>query len=253
MGIVELLIGDWTFRQIGRHFKFDFDEIKDFHISVFLLSLIFFFFIWAFTDLTIPLAIITWIYCWIISAVSLFTFIAVPKIAAIMRGNKVKYEGWTNGLLISFIVSFLSYGLIPLMTPGNLDVSPIERLKHGKMFHYETRKDIYIILIFAPIASVTLALLAQLVFFWTNIQIIYYVAIFNSLLAFFAMMPLARNIGVTIFYMKKQIYLPLTIALFCFMIMVIVRSKYTFIAGILGLIIGIIFPKRIKKIQHILD
>ncbi len=252
MGIREVLIGDWTFRQLKRHYSFENEEIRDFHISVFLMSLIFFFFIWAFTSLTITTGIIMWIYSWLICAGSLFAFISVPKLGAIMRGNKVKYEGWTNGLLIGFIVSFLSYGLIPLMTPGALDIQPIERLKHGKRFHYESRKDMYVIWMLAPLTSVAIALIAQGLYFATNIEFILYISMFNALIAFFSMLPLTKNIGIFLFYMKKRIYLPMTVALFCFMIMVIMRSKYAFMAGILGLIIGTIFPKKIKFIEHIM-
>lgn len=258
MGIKEVIIGDWTFRQIKRHFTFEKKEIKDFHISVFLMSLMFFFFIWVFTNLNVTTAILTWIYCWIITAISMYAFISVPKLTAITRGNIAKYEGWTNGLLMGFIISFLSYGIIPLVTPGYIDVEPIERLKHGKQFHYETRKDIFMVSFMAPITSLIISLFAQFLFFITNIRLIYYIAIINAIIAFFSMIPLANNVGITIFYMKKKVYFPMLIALFLFMITTIFTLKYPYlykfsiIVGILGVLIGTYFSKKIKFVEHIL-
>ncbi|MGE0793578.1 MAG: hypothetical protein AB7V77_05365 [Candidatus Woesearchaeota archaeon] len=246
MEIIDILAGGISFRKITRHFEFDAKERKDFHSTTLLISAIFFFFIWAFTDLNFTTGILTAIFCLVVTSITLFLFIAIPKIVAIMRRCKAKYRGWTIGLLFSFVISFLSYGLIPVIFPGIIEVESILRLRHGEVFHYERKKDVFWTLISAPITNIILVLLLKPIYNMFPNPFIYYIMVLNALMAVVAMLPLPENIGSHIFYVKKRWYFSLLFFFILFLILVLIKSPYMFWIALMGLILGWLLTKTEK-------
>jgi len=244
MQILDSAIGNWTPRRISRHFKYDSEEIKELNKSSILISLIFFFFVWARKDLTILTGIITYLFCFIASGLSLFIFTAIPKLIAIKRGTQAEYKSFTMGLLFSFVISYLSYGFVAIPFPGIIEISAIKRLKHGEVFHYETKKDIFAVLVSAPLSLLVLSLIIGLINSTSNIFLLRETQIILSILAFVTILPLPKNIGLHLLYVRKNMYFQLFALFFLFLITTLINSIYIILPGILGgLILGYMFSK----------
>jgi len=234
-------------RRLKRHFNFSGQEIKDFNITTVLLSITIFFFIWAFHDLNIITGIFTYIYSFLITAISLFAFISVPKLIAIQRGFTCTYSGWVTGQLVAFVIAFISYGIFPIILPGLITIKSIERIRHGEIFAYENKKDIRRVLIMAPITSIILVIIATPFFLATNSDLIYYFMATNVLLAAYSMLPFTKSIGSHLFYIDKFNYIPRAITIIVFALFVLFKFKYAILTLPIGLLIGNILNNKVKN------
>jgi len=241
-----------SFKQIKNHFEFSAKEISDFNITTLLTSLIFFFFIWAFADLNLVTGILTFIYSLVICAFSLFVFIASAKAIAILRATTAEYSCWTMGSLIAFIISYLSYGFVPLVFSGNLDIKAIPRLKHGEVFHSETKKDIFFILFSTILIQIVLILFLHFIYLQFPTKYIYYILVLNAFMIFVNLLPFPRNIGAQLFYVRKKSYFAILFMSLFLLIAVLIKFKYIFLVALLGLILGTIISKQ-NKLYYILD
>ena len=180
MEVLRALFGEVSFKRIKRHFNYSLEEKKDLFTSSILISLIFFFFVWRYVSFTLESGIINFIWILISTIGILFIFTTIPKIIAIKRGTTTTYKSWTLGLLVGFIVSYLSFGILSLPFPGNFDVKAIKRIKHGEVFHSETKKDIFAVLISGPMVLILLVLISSLIYsIYNNIFLYYFMVAFD--------------------------------------------------------------------------
>lgn len=252
MGLVELIYRGTLFRRIKKYFNFTSLEVKDIHTSNILISLIFFFFIWSYTDLTFVKGILTFLFIYLISALTLFTYISIPKIVGIIRGNTVEYKSPILTLLFFFIINFLSYGFIPVFVPGRLYLKGVLRLKHGEVFHYETKQDIFAVLISAPLILVFLTTILILIYNLIPNVYIHYVIMLNVFFSIFSILPMPGALGIDLFYVRKKAYFPILIAVLLFGISALIKFKYSPLFGLVGLFLGWFLSERVSSIKTIL-
>ncbi len=244
MQIINSFVGNWTPRRISRYFKYSSLEIKELNKSSILISLISFFFVWSRHNLNIITGILTYIFCFAIIGLSLFLFTSIPKLIAIRRGTEAEYNSFTMGLLFSFVISYLSYGFVAIPFPGLIEISPIKQLKHGGVFHYETKKDIFTVLVSAPLTLMIFSIFIGLLNLTLNYFILRETQIILSILAFVAILPIPKNIGVHLLYVKKNLYFPLFGLFLFFLITTLINSMYVVLPGIVsGIVLGYVFSK----------
>lgn len=231
-----------------RYFTYSQNEIKDLFLTSIVFTFILFFFAWRNTDYEIISAIIDIIQFFIICIISLFIFISASKWFAIQRHYIAEYSAWITATLLGFVISFTSYGYLPLLFPGSIEVTRIDRLRHGKVFSGENKYDIFTILAFAPLSAILLSLFSQFVYDITNFTFFYYFMVFNAALAFFSLLPFAKNIGAHLFYTNKKNYVFLLLFSFSFFILILFNVFFSFIFAILlaGILL-LLLKKPLKK------
>lgn len=249
---IDFLIDGFSFKRIKRFYEFNPEEQKEFHVSTILISIIFFFFLWSFTNFNLFSGILTLFYCIFITASSLFLFISIPKLIAIIRGCEVKYNSWTIGLLSAFVISFLFYGFISLIFPGNLEIIGISRLKHGGVFHHETKKDIFNVLLWAPLTNIIIALIFTIIYVNFNLIWFKYIILLNSLMAVISLLPLPNNVGGSLFYVRKKSYLPIFLFSILFFITTLISPKWAIFVGILGIFLSSLIASKLKLVSEIM-
>lgn len=235
-------------RLIQKYFEYTSKEQKDFLITSIILTFILFFFSWRTTDLNILQAVLRLIQFFIITGLSLFAFISASKWFAIQRHYTAHYESWIPAALIGFVVSFTSYGLVPLIFPGLITIKRIERLRHGKVFPGENKYDIFTILAIAPITSILISIIMQFFFQATKISFFYNFMVFNAALAFFCLLPFGKNIGLHLFYTNKTNYVYLLLFSFSFFLLTIFNVFFSaFFAIIVAIILWLIIKGQLKQ------
>ncbi len=237
-----------SMKLFDRYFSFDAKEIKDFLITSVLFSFILFFFAWRTTDYTLITGIFAFIQFLVIVLGSLFIFISATKWFAIQRHYTAHYSGWITATLIGFVFSFTTYGLIPLLFPGLIEVKRIDRLRHGKIFPGENTYDIFTILSIAPIIAIVLSVIMQFFYQATQLPFFYFTMVFNAALAFFSLLPFTKNIGIHLFYTNKTNYVFLLLFSLCFFILTIFNVFFSVVFAILlALILWFVLKKGLRS------
>ncbi|MBN1175235.1 hypothetical protein JXA48_01185 [Candidatus Woesearchaeota archaeon] len=218
--------------RLKRNFKFDATESHEFLFSVIITTIIIFMFSWRTTDYTFILAIRDLVLLAIISLVSLFVFVGGIKFFAIGRGYTANYNYWIGGLLGGFLISFITYGFLPIVFPGIINLKTNDRLRHGQIFIGENKVDVFWILASGLITTILFSFVLLIIYSITGFELIYYGALLNAFIGFFASLPFPNNIGLHMFYMKKKPYF-FFLGMTSF-VLVLVQAK-----NILNLLIGL--------------
>ncbi|MCF7798736.1 hypothetical protein K9M74_02430 [Candidatus Woesearchaeota archaeon] len=223
-------------KRIKREFHISLKEKKGMFITAFVGALVIFMFAWRVTNYTLRTGILSFLAIVILGLVSMYMFVAGAKIVANIRGYEAQYAHWTNGLLTGFVVSFISYGLIPIVLPGNIEIKTIDRLRHGKVYFGENKKDIFFVLGSAVLASLFTSFIFFYIFLFTKIQLFYYGVIFNAIIAFMSLLPFTQNIGATLFFARKNNYFGLLGLTAIYFLVIISSSVLPLIILIIGAI-----------------
>lgn len=223
---------------IKRHYVISPAEKKSWLITSFIIALIVFFFIWRTTSFSIGSAITNIIILIVVSLISMWVFMTAAKVMAIWKKYTAEYKSWLNGLLIGFVISFVSYGFIPVLFPGVIEVKTIERLRHGKVFPGENKKEISFILTGTVYVMVLLTLIFQSLFKLTNFTFFKYGLIISALVVFFSILPFPHNLGLHLFFVNRKRYYFIFFFALIFCVTIIVGSSYSLLIAILT---GIVF------------
>lgn len=230
--------------RLKRNFSFDAKEKHEFMFSTIVITIILFMFMWRTTNYTLTAGIENFILAAIISFVSLFVFVGGIKFFAIGKGYTAQYSYWIGGLLGGFLISFISYGFLPIVFPGIINLKSNDRLRHGQIFVGENKVDIFWILATGIITTIMFSFTLLLLYSITGLETFYFAAAMNAFLAFFAVLPFPNNIGLHMFYMKRQIYY-LFLGMCAFML-VVVQAKNIW-SLLIGMGIFLVLTFIIKK------
>jgi hypothetical protein len=235
--------------RLKRNFQFDSKERHEFVFTAIIITIILFTFSWRVTDYNIITGIKDLIILGIMSFISLFVFVGGIKFFAIGRGYTAQYNYWIGGLLGGFLISFITYGYLPIVFPGEINLKANDRLRHGQVFVGENKVDVFGILASGVILSILLSFILLLIYSSTGFELIYYGALLNAFIAFFAVLPFPNNIGLHMFYMKKEWYY-LFLGM-CALVLVFVQAKniWSILIGLVvfGILVFIIKKFFIKK------
>ncbi len=190
---------------LKRHFKVSNSEITQFFVSGFVIALVVFFFVWRtkdFTSLSDGLSNLLLIL--INSLLFMFIYVFGSKAIAIFYWYTAKYTYWLNGLLVGFVISFVSYGFLPIAFPGKIEVSIIERLRHGRVFPGENKEEIFKILTKTLILMIFLTVIFKQLFVLTNFTFFKYSYIMGATISLMAILPFPDNLGSHLFYVSRN-------------------------------------------------
>lgn len=230
--------------RLKRNFKFNPLERHEFLFSVTIITIILFMFSWRTTDYSFLTGFLDLFLLSLVSFVSLFVFVGGIKFFAIGRGYDAEYNYWIGGLLGGFLISFISYGFLPIVFPGVINIKSNDRLRHGKIFVGENKVDVFWILASGLVTNIIFSFVLLIIYSITGFEIIYYGALLNAFISFFASLPFPNNIGLHMFYMKrKQYFFFLGITSF---VLVLVQAK-NILSLLIGLIIFILLAYILKK------
>jgi len=239
-------IKSWP-HHMKRYFIFDKKEQKDYLITTLLFTLIIFFFIWRTTDFSsLNQGLKHLLLIFINVGFFMLLFIFSAKALAIFYFYTAKYSSWLNGLLVGFVVSFISYGLIPMAFPGKIEIQVIDRLRHGRLFFGENKREISFVLTKTLFIIVLASLITKQLFISSNILFFKYSYIIGTTLALMAILPLPDNLGSHLFYVNRTAFYTWFLFLILFYITTIFFTKsYVIILLILSIILVSIFKKKI--------
>lgn len=172
------------------------------------------------------------------SFISMWIFMSAAKSIAIWKKYTAEYKSWLDGLLIGFVVSFISYGFLPILFPGVIEVKTIERLRHGRVFPGENKKEISFILTGTTYAMILLTIIFQNLFKSTTFIFFKYGLIISALILFFSILPLPHNLGLHLFFVNRKRYYFVFFLVLIFCLTILLKSSYSLLIAIIA---GIIF------------
>ena len=235
-------------RVVKRHFDISQKEIQGYILTSFLISIIIFFFVWRITDFSIGRGILHFIGIFLGSLISMATFIIIPKLIAIMKKYTATYTTWLNGLLSGLVIGFVSMGYLPIVFPGMIEVKTIDRLRHGIVFPGENKKEIFLILVSAPVFALFLGLIFKSLYVNTQAVFFYYGLLINTFIAIFSLLPFGSNLGIHLFYTNKSKYFIVLFFTIFFSIFLLANSVWAIIISLLGaVILYYIYKKFLSK------
>jgi len=234
-----------------RNFSITLQEKKDFFLTNLVLTLIFFFLfknlLWLHEEVSVFFIISKLVLLFIITGVVLALAIFVAKRYAIIHGYTAHYYSWKNGLLIGFVLSFLSYGFLPVLFPGVITLKRIERHRHGKLYPGENLHEIFWMILFVESTFFLIAIISSFLFFITNIVLFYYFMIIASIIAFFSLLPFNNNLGSHFFFSKRFIYFFFLFFSFFLSLFLLLRLYYAVLFAIIIMLIVYFLSKNILK------
>lgn len=238
-------------RRFQRNYSFTWKEKKDFLLSSTIMALVFFFFFarvsWAQQEVTVYTVVSKFVMLWLLVAATLYIGIYVGKYFAIKKGYTAHYSAWRNGLLIGFVVSFITYGFLPLLFPGLLTLTRIERHRHGKLFPGENKREISSMLMSVLFVFFLLAIVMHMTYFVTGMQFFYYAMVVPAFIACFAALPFNNNIGLHLYYTRKNWYFFFLFFAILLAIFVALKMFFAVLFAMIGMLLIYLISKKILK------
>ncbi|MFP4118874.1 MAG: hypothetical protein ACLFTH_02355 [Candidatus Woesearchaeota archaeon] len=223
-----------------RYFSFTGKEHRDIFLTALVMTMALFFYLWArYPDTDIMLAtgaisLVNALILLVIAHATLIVMVGSGKAIAILRKYTANYTSWFNGLLIGFVITFASYGYLPVVFPGLLTMTKITRLRYGKPMEGENRKDIYKVLIGSLFSVAIIGLVFQQLYLYSNSIIFQGAKDLASFILIYAILPFPNNYGSHMFYTKKKQYFMHSFFFLVLSLAIIFNSPFAIIIGIVG-------------------
>lgn len=220
--------------KLKRYFEYSAQERQDIFLVAFIGSLVLFMFVWRTTSFSFATGIPQFLLMLLSSFFGLGIFLSSIKLLAIRYNYTAHYTKWTTGLLISFVLGFLSYGFLPVLFTGSIDLKRNTRLSHGERYLLENKSDIFLILVGGIWISMVSGIVFQALYSASEILIFYYLMVVMALISIFSVLPFAQSIGSHIFYANRRKYYFVSIAALVFGIFLLLNSPYALLFGLLA-------------------
>ncbi len=224
---------------IKKYLKFSNIELKHLIYSIIIAGFSFTFNKWGVVRFDIERGLANFFLATLFLFIFYFAHITVKKIIAIKMGYDAKYDWSFPGLIIMFILAFLSYGYIPLLLLGETKFKQNDRRRVG-WFRFALRhKDIMIINILAFLFNYFIILLVLVpIFFYTKSHFVMMLIKYNLAIVFFAMLPVPKNDGLIFFYSSRNTYFAMLSFIIVFSLLVLAFNIFSlFLALIISLVL----------------
>jgi hypothetical protein len=195
----------------------------------------------------------------ICTIVALYLHVALQKIVGIRLGYNVTYTYWLNGILICLFLSFLTFGMIPLVSmlilPGAVTLEHLPKLRLGKFRYGTNAKDIARVGLAGPLAHILIVMVLGVFYLATrsdNSGILFKIITMNLLLLIYSMLPLPKidspakmdsaSDGLGIFFFSRSIYVLCFATVVFYALLIWIANIFSFItAFLLGIIMTIVY------------
>lgn len=173
----------------------------------------------------------------------------ILKRFAKQKSYLLHYVSYKVGLVVSIVLSFLSYGFVSPAFFGGVDLKIIPRLRNGKIHPGENKREIKNILLQYYVFIFFIIAILDIIALGTNSQTLFYFVIISSYMTFFSLIPVTKSLGLLLYFSDKQgfsrkVYFPFV--LFSLLLAIAISFKI-YIGVLLAILISIIVWFIIKK------
>lgn len=183
----------------------------------------------AILDLLIYLVLFSVIY---------FIFIISQKFVAIKMGYIPEFKLWSYGPLLSLLVTFMSFGLIPYLYFGAIELKTSDKTRMGFEYKHVVMRDLNWVGLTGPIAvSLVAVLILEPLYFFTRLPEIQTTLYVTALILVFTMIPTPYSNGANILLGRKAWWF---IMLFYAIIALVLVNVIGFLSFLLAFIIGLL-------------
>ena len=192
--------------KIKRYYKFTPSEIRDFIISVIIISFIISFKEWGGEKFNLMVGLFNWFNAALISVLALIVFNSAQRIAGLSVGYLVEYKIWTTGLLIGLLFVFVSKGRIWLLLPGSILIHHLAGHRLG-YFRYDLGYFAYgMIAVSGDIALISLAALFKVFNAVFSSVLLEKAILFFVVFAIYDILPIPPLSGSKLFFGSRMVY-----------------------------------------------
>lgn len=231
-------MGDYLLR-VKMHYTFSKQEQKEFLITCLITAFILFsgYLLrkWDLSWDNMPTLIYTYVETFVLVSIIFFIHVCAQKLLALKLGFIATYTYWLNGLFAGLILSFFSYGLIPVILTGTVMIEYHPRLRLGRFRYGLNYKDLAKISFAGAFANILLILLMKpLLTFSTSPalkELVSNIIWFNVLIAAYSLLPFKNTSGLNIFMASRNAYV------FC-LVFVLIYSLLVLSTGVFSLILA---------------
>jgi hypothetical protein len=187
----------------------------------------------------------------------LYLHVACQKIVGIKLGYKVNYTYWLNGILICLFLSFITFGMVPLLSmlilPGAVTLEHLPNLRLGKFRYGINAKDIARVGLAGPLSHIIIVTILGILYLsFGKSDMIFKFITLNLLLAIYSMLPLPKidaptkmdsaSDGLGVFFFSRTVYVLCLSTVLFYALLIWMASVFSFvIAFILGSIMTIVY------------
>ena len=243
-------------RNYKKQLTFNQKELKDLVVSILTFSVIFFLFFivsfWRNEEISTQIVLQKSIFLIVSVSIILFGLNLLIKQLSLSKGYTAEYSSWKTGLLSGGILSFLSYGFLPLVFFGTTEFSIISRLRFGKIHQGENKREIKNILLMTYLFSFTILIFLYMTSVVMNSTTLFYFSLMLSHILFCSLLPFKKSLGVLLFFSQQRktdglkVYFPFLI--FSLLVSLAIGLN-SFILVLLAIIITPLIWLMIKKIK----
>jgi hypothetical protein len=238
--------------RIEHRFRFSGPELMRLLATVLVAAFVLTFRKWGGDEFNLYEGIFNMLISAIVVFISLLVHFSAQKIMALNLGYSSEYKLWLNGILISVIICFFSFGYLPLFFPGVLYFDIIPKLRLGIFKSGVKTVDLAVAAVAGPGANLLLVGLIAPFYISTHSAFLHTVIIINLLIAIFSMLPIPTfehirqfrggTTGLYLLIESRWIYVgAFTLVLF-FSLMIMIASIFSYILAIVaGLVAGLTY------------
>ncbi len=239
--------------RLTQYWTFDRKEQRDMLLTSVIMIFVLFFFLWAKypnTDITVrtgPISVVNILILYLVSYGLLVAMIGTAKAVAIYKKYTATYSSWFNGLLIGFVITFASYGLLPVLFPGVVTLNKIETMRYGHPQEGVNKRAIFWTMTFSLLMMIIIAIILQQLQMTSGSFVLEGARDLVALILLYSILPFPHNYGSHLFFTKKKTYFVLAFFIISFSISLLFNSPYAIIIGLAGgALLWLTFPKYVS-------
>jgi hypothetical protein len=197
----------------------------------------------------------------VIAAVLVFVFLlihfSVQKLVALRLGYVSQYKSWLNGLLISLIICFFTYGYIPVFFTGSLLHDIVPKLRAGVFRGGVRHKELGLIAFAGPFSNLVIVGILAPLYLATKSSFFHTAIIINLLMAVFSLLPIPTfeklrqfaggTTGLYLFIASRWIYVLVFATVLAYSALILIFHFFSYIiALIIGGIVAVVYFTRFE-------
>jgi hypothetical protein len=197
----------------------------------------------------------------VIAAILLFAFLlihfSVQKLVALKLGYVSKYKAWLNGLLISLVLSFFTYGYFPLFFTGSLLHDVIPKLRVGIFRGGVKHKDLGLIAFAGPFSNLVIVGILAPIYLATKSSFFHTAIVINLLMAIFSLLPIPTfeklrqfaggTTGLYLFIASRWVFVLVFATVLAFTTLILLFQVFSYVVALLiGIIVAIVYYSRFE-------
>jgi hypothetical protein len=245
MSIIKTSMFKYAFRNM---FKMNRKELIQFFVAVVFCGFILSFRKWGTTQFNLPEGVSNFLLYTTLFIIIYFIFIAAQKFLGSYLGYKCTFETWYYGPVIGLLITFMTYGFIPFLYLGNIQLKEDMKFRLGKFRNYLNIKDMMYIGMAGPAAVLILIFVMQPVYMATHAQFLYDAIIACTWVLLFSALPLPKTNGINIILKSRPLWVAYFILSLVLFLLLRQITVLTYAAGVvIALTIGFLINRVVKS------